>query len=239
MDRLINMMVTKVVKRFSEKDRSHKVREMIENEIKNHFTNESKSGSKFAYLNGSHLTQIEIKIKRKLLAERGHSIEMKSNASQHSTFQNVARHLKSVSPTPQQRGSVFAGSPLKNNEYSTAMPELVQASDNQTQRQMTKSVELIKKVDHKRVKSRGNHSYLKQGGINSIAQRIPRFNNQDNMSFFSGQDEWDEIEKFNALAEERDRKLKAITTQKNQKKMQESLRKQIQEQRSIKALSLN
>ena len=48
-------------------------------------------------------------------------------------------------------------------------------------------------------------SSLKQGGLETIAKRAPRFSQDENMSVLSGLDEWDAIERFNALAEEHDK----------------------------------
>lgn len=56
----------------------------------------------------------------------------------------------------------------------------------------------------------------------------------DIKSVISCLDEWDEIEKFNALAEEHDKFQKKYDTHSNQQKMQESLKKQIQEHRKFK-----
>ena len=74
-------------------------------------------------------------------------------------------------------------------------------------------------------------SSLKQGGLETIAQRAPRFLQDENMSRLSGLDEWDAIERFNALAEEHDKCQRKYQTQNNQKEMQESLKQQIQEKK--------
>ena len=53
-------------------------------------------------------------------------------------------------------------------------------------------------------------------------------------SILNARDEWDKIERFNALAEEYDKHMKAVNMHTSQRKLQESLRKQIQEQKRMK-----
>lgn len=39
---------------------------------------------------------------------------------------------------------------------------------------------------------------------------MPKFKENDELSVLSGQDEWNEIEKYNAMAEEHDRQMKLL-----------------------------
>lgn len=54
------------------------------------------------------------------------------------------------------------------------------------------------------------------------------------MSNFTWEDEWSEIQRYNALVDEQDRRNRALTVRKNKLKMQDTLRQQILEQKQFK-----
>lgn len=60
---MTEFIVAKLLKRFDQSDRSLKLNKMIEDEINSYFCNNR-------HLNDAHLTKIEVKLKRILLAEK-------------------------------------------------------------------------------------------------------------------------------------------------------------------------
>lgn len=58
------------------------------------------------------------------------------------------------------------------------------------------------------------------------------------MSSLSYEDEWTEINKYNAMLDKYEKRNKIITVKKNQKRLQDALKEQIIEQRKLKLQQL-
>lgn len=112
--------------------------------------------------------------------------------------------------------------------------------NSKTQRNLTKSVDLIRNnhtIDHIATGDNNSGFQYRQLGNTTVANRAAKLNDIEMMSQFSA-DEWTEIEKFNALAEAHDERMKVVNNHKSQKMLQENLRKQIIEQRRFKQQEL-
>lgn len=124
--------------------------------------------------------------------------------------------------------SRLENSPINGNDYGLEKVRMLGNDSSKTQRTMTKSVGLIKKDRTM------DDSYINEitklgvtnisANISTIEKRIPKFKENDDLSNLSGEDEWNEIEKYNAIAEAHDKKLKAMKVHKNQQQFQEDLK---------------
>ena len=128
--------------------------------------------------------------------------------------------------------------PMKGTEYGIDRNRTLTYDNTKTQRSMTKSVDLVKRdlrIDQSAMtENRVNVMPKIHSRMSTIQRQIPLFKENDDLSYLTGEDEWNEIEKYNAIAEKHDKLMKAIKIHTSQQKFQESLRKQIQEQRIIK-----
>lgn len=128
-------------------------------------------------------------------------------------------------------------SPVKGTEYGINANTIV-IENNKTQRVMTQSVDLIKRdqtMDYSVLtEARDDRMPSNHSRLSTIQRRIPKFKENDDLSYLTGEDEWNEIEKYNAMAERHDKFMKAISIHNKQQRFQETLRKQIKEQNVLK-----
>lgn len=114
--------------------------------------------------------------------------------------------------------------------------------DSNTHRNLTKSVALMRNnqtIDTTiPVADRSFNYHKTTKNMKSMNKPLPKFKARDDLSVLSGDDEWNEIEKFNAMAEEHDRQMRAAQLRNKKIQFQENLRKQIQEQNKLKKKEL-
>ena len=90
---------------------------------------------------------------------------------------------------------------------------------------MTKSVDLIKNEKFNKqtisfMQKRPSHNQTATQ-LGTIKHKIPKFKEDDTLSGLSGEDEWNEIEKYNAMAEKHDKQMRNLSIQKNKQRLQE------------------
>ena len=128
--------------------------------------------------------------------------------------------------------------PLKGTEYGIDRNKTLNYENHITQRSMTKSVDLAKREykagNHGPNETQNSTMPAIHSRLNTIERKVPLFKENDELSYLTGDDEWNEIEKYNAIAEKHDKLMKSIKIHTSQQKFQENLKKQIQEQRIMK-----
>lgn len=184
-----------------------------------------------------------MKIKRILLAERGHLNNLdKADTNQFKDYVDNPVYTGFKHNSRQFGNHKMPRSPVNPQFSQNGSFNTIKSIDNsKTQRNMTKSVDLIRgnhKIDHIATGDNSSGFQYKQLGNTTVANRAAKLNELDMMSQFSA-DEWTEIEKFNALAEAHDERMKVINNHKSQKMLQENLRNQIIEQRRFKQQELH
>lgn len=130
---------------------------------------------------------------------------------------------------------------INQNEYDyeyNLNNRTMSIKDSKTHRNLTKSVALMRNnqtIDTTiPIGDRSFNYHKTTKNMKSMNKPLPQFKARDDLSVLSGEDEWNEIEKFNAIAEEHDRKMRAVQLRNKKMQFQENLRRQIQEQNKLK-----
>jgi len=142
-----------------------------------------------------------------------------------------------------RNNKTILNTPLKVTDYGIYSKSDITRDINKTQRSLTKSVDLIRQ--RQEFNNNAPKANTREFGHNKTSTHLKSINNKaayfkdhDLLSTFSGTDEWNEIEKYNAIAERYEKHNHLLMEKKNKEKLQESLRLQIIEQKRIKKLQL-
>jgi hypothetical protein len=232
---LIYNIVAKLLKRFDVKDRSIRVSKLVEGEIRDYLNTKRN-------LNDTHLTKMEVKVKRILLAERGHMLNNDDNKDAYNVQDYVDNPVRSgyrhnINTSGNRR---HARSPMRP-EFSHNKP--IDATnpldDSKTHRNSTYSEDLVRgnqTINHIITNVENPSLSYIQPGMATAKKRGSKFNMLSPIS--QSGDEWTEIEKFNALAEAHDKRMNVINRHKSQQRLQDSLKQQIMEHREFKKREL-
>ena len=124
------------------------------------------------------------------------------------------------------------------NSYGNEQNYTINNEEVKIHRIFTKSVDFFNKnyADDYSFNDQNNSKVVRKGHsrMSTIGKRVPKFKQHDTLSNLSGEDEWNEIEKYNSMIDKYDQQIKVIETKNSQQMLQESLKKQIQEQKQFK-----